>query len=400
MRKFVAADGERFAMLVDGAGMPLYYPNLFATWELRGRSLAANSIVNALSAVKALYAWQARYGIDLESMFSRGELLNEEQIRDLIDFLQLARPSANEVGKVVRIRSRARTVSTSIHYFRVSQAASYLQFLANRLCPKEGGAAAKVMISRIKAHRPRKRSRSSSDRDDQYLEETVVAFIAEALKPNSNLNPARAYALQLRNMLMFMLLRYTGMRRGELLNLRVDDFDFRKETLTVVRRPDSRGDVRVHQPTAKTLQRTIPIASELIDKIHGYVLKHRNKLSVAKTHGYLFVIHKEGPTLGRPVSISTFQKWMKKIAGLVDDSGLHAHALRHHWNYNFSMAMDEKEMSPEKVAKIRSYLMGWDQTSDTASTYDKRHVKQKASEAVLELQNKHLKKSEKEVAGE
>lgn len=67
MRRFVGSDGERYAVLVDSSGMPLYYPALFATWHLRSRSLAANSIANALHAIKALYAWEAQFGIHLVS---------------------------------------------------------------------------------------------------------------------------------------------------------------------------------------------------------------------------------------------------------------------------------------------------------------------------------------------
>ena len=52
------SDGERFSVLVDSLGIPLYYPTLFATWVLRNGSLAANSITDSLNALKALYAWE------------------------------------------------------------------------------------------------------------------------------------------------------------------------------------------------------------------------------------------------------------------------------------------------------------------------------------------------------
>lgn len=401
MRRFVAADGERFAVLVDGSGMPLYYPALFATWRLRSRSLAANSIFNSLHAIKALYVWQAELGIDLESLFSRSELLGEERVRELSDFLQRALPSLNQHKKVVPIGRRPRTVSASNHYFRLTVVADYLEFLYSRLCPPgHGSKDAKVMVAAIRANRPSKPKKSASDRDERYLDEAVVDLVAEALKPGSDLNPAREYPVQLRNMLMFMILRMTGMRRGELLNLRVSDIDFRSQTLKVVRRPDSKGDMRVHQPTAKTLQRTIPITPELMAHIHDYVLRYRNKLPMAKKHGYLFVTHKEGPTLGRPFSIPAFQKWMSSVSSIIKDSGIHAHALRHHWNYTFSLVIDEKGLSSAHEAKTRSYLMGWVETSGTAQIYNKRHTKQKAAESVLALQNKNLKKSGEEVVGE
>ncbi|MAL37971.1 MAG: integrase, partial [Pseudomonas sp.] len=171
-----------------------------------------------------------------------------------------------------------------------------------------------------------------------------------------------------------------------------DDIDFAKYALRVVRRPDSKGDPRAHQPTVKTRQRTFPLAPELIARIHEYVLRYRNRLPGAKKHGYLFVTHKEGPTQGRPLSISAFQKWMLGVGSIVEDSGIHAHALRHHWNYGFSKDSDANEIPSATEEKLRSYLMGWEETSGTAQIYNKRHTKQKAAEAALALQNKYLKK--------
>ena len=394
IRRFVAVSGERYAVLVDGAGMPLYYPNLFATWRLRSRSLAANSVLNALSVIKVLYAWETEVGIDLESFFSRGEVLAEPQVRELCDFLQHTLPSHRRSLPVTRTHRRRRAVCSSNYHFRLTISANYLGFLARQLSPSgQSDSAAEAMVGMIKAGRPSKPSNSVLDRDERHLDDTVVDLVLAALKPNSENNPARDYAVQLRNMLMFMILHATGLRRGELLNLKINDIDFLQGTLRVVRRPDSTGDVRVHQPTAKTRQRTIPLLSELISHIHNYVLRYRSKLPAAKSHGYLFVTHKEGPTQGLPLSVSAFQKWMRTIASIFEDSGLHAHALRHHWNYLFSKMMDAERVSPQREERIRSYLMGWKETSGTAAVYNKRHIKKQAAEAVLELQNKYLKRA-------
>src|SRR5690606_36106760 len=126
----------------------------------------------------------------------------------------------------------------------------------------------KLMVAEIRAHRPRKPNKSESGRDERYLDETVLEAVEQALKPGSECNPAKDYAVQVRNALMFMVLRLTGLRRGELLSLKVDDIDFAKNTLRVVRRPDSKGDARAQQPVVKTRQRTIPLVPELIARIH------------------------------------------------------------------------------------------------------------------------------------
>ncbi|WP_028621561.1 hypothetical protein [Pseudomonas sp. Ant30-3] len=75
VRKFTGSDGERHAMLMDEAGMPLFYPALWVTVILRGGARAVNTIHNALSAIKCLYAWQDVYVLDVEERFSIGALL-------------------------------------------------------------------------------------------------------------------------------------------------------------------------------------------------------------------------------------------------------------------------------------------------------------------------------------
>jgi integrase len=192
---------------------------------------------------------------------------------------------------------------------------------------------------------------------------------------------------------MFTILRLTGMRRGELLNLKIEDFDFARNTVSVVRRADSPGDPRTYQPLAKTRERSFPLAAELIGRIHKYIVQHRNKVPGARKHGYLFVTHRSGRTQGWPISSSGFGKFIASISSLASEfNGLHSHALRHHWNYIFSKQCDERDICSEREEKLRSYLMGWSETSGTAGLYNKRHIREEAAKVVVGLQNKHLGK--------
>ncbi len=98
LRRVKSSNGERLIVLVDELGMPLFYPALYVTVHMRGRSLALNTIQSALSALKAMYAWQRYYNIDVESRFSSGELLLSHEIHSLRDFMQ--KPLADEDGGV------------------------------------------------------------------------------------------------------------------------------------------------------------------------------------------------------------------------------------------------------------------------------------------------------------
>lgn len=131
-RRIKSSNGERFVVLVDGAGMPLFYPALYVTVHMRGRSLAVNTIQNALNAIKALYAWQSYYCIDIESRFSCCERLQAHEVHSLRDFMQKPLVDENN-GKVVSISLRGKTVSTSNQYARMSVIADYLDFLAGQL---------------------------------------------------------------------------------------------------------------------------------------------------------------------------------------------------------------------------------------------------------------------------
>lgn len=397
IRRIKSSSGERFVVLVDSVGMPLFYPALYVTVHMRGRSLAVNTIQNTLNAIKALYAWQSFYCIDIESRFSCCELLQTHEVHSMRDFMQKPLVDKNN-GKAVSISRRDRTVSVRNQYARMSVIADYLGFLAGQLQKPstQGNENIKRMVSQIKANRPKKPTKSIIDRDEKRLDDSDLDALEKALKPGSNNNPVHEYAVQVRNALIFSILRVTGLRRGELLNLKIEDIDFAKNTLKVVRRPDSTGDARVYQPVVKTRERTFPLMPELVDQVRGYVLGYRNKVPGAKKHGYLFVTHKSGTSEGLPFSNSGFGKFMGELKHIVEGyCFIHAHSLRHHWNYSFSKTCENQGMTPEREEKLRSYLMGWSETSGTAATYNRRYIKEQAGKAVLELQNKHLGKVRK-----
>jgi hypothetical protein len=165
LRRVKSSNGERFIVLVDELGMPLFYPALYVTVHMRGRSLALNTIQSALSALKAMYAWQSYYSIDVESRFSCGELLLSHEIHSLRDFMQ--KPLADEDGEsVVSISRRVRTVSKGNQYARMSVIADYLGFLADQNLPASISSHDGVgrMVSQIKANRPKTSNKSNVSR--------------------------------------------------------------------------------------------------------------------------------------------------------------------------------------------------------------------------------------------
>lgn len=62
-----------------------------------------------------------------------------------------------------------------------------------------------------------------------------------------------------------------------MLNLKIDDFDLRDNTLSIVRRHDSKEDGRSYQPLVKTGERVIPLSDELASEIFDYISNSREK---------------------------------------------------------------------------------------------------------------------------
>lgn len=403
--------GERHKVLVDAqTGIPLYYPSLFITTQVRAGGFSVSTVQASLSALKVLYAWQADQGLNLEALFSAGKLLRLEEITSLVGFS--ARPLREERrqknAKLVLLRLNAgRTVTRGIanvsaqtQFTRLSTISKYLGFLAETLrvgrtsCVSDSQVG--VMVERINAYRPKVTNLTSVDRDEKGLDLKVVDEVLEYLRPGHPQNPFADKGVQQRNHLIVTLLRYLGIRRGELLNLRVEDVDFSKSTISIVRRADSPLDSRRHQPLVKTKPRKIPINDALQQLLSDYILRCRACFRQARRHPYLLVAHKAGPSQGSPLSNSSFGKLMATVQGMAHEfAAIHAHAFRHTWNYDFSCITDAVgSVTPDQEQKMRAYLMGWSETSNTAVTYNKRHTREKAAQAALEFQGTLKRKKE------
>jgi integrase len=107
-------------------------------------------------------------------------------------------------------------------------------------------------------------SRSAQQREG--LPPQLVEVIQDITQPDHPDNPWDDLRCRYRNSLIVDWLLYLGLRRGELLGIRIPDINFQQETVTVYRRADDPSDPRFHQPKAKTLGRVIPISRGLLDR--------------------------------------------------------------------------------------------------------------------------------------
>ena len=404
-------------MLLDRAGLPLFFPTLYATAKLRNSGAAVNTIKNKLTDILVLLRWEASVGQDLIAEFSRGRFLTQPDVLALRDFASL---DMREVGKVPAYLRKAAegsseariahitpapTVSTSQHYNRLSTIADYLGFVATTVTQHrhstDDAARIEKMTKTILSHRPRGRRRfAASDAVLKSPRPELIDRFMDVARTDHPDNPFRSPAVRLRNSILFGLLRCSGMRRGELLSLKVDQFDFGEEAIVWVRRnQDDPHDPRPDQPASKTKERPLPLPHDLAEQIHDYILSHRAKVAPARKHGYLLVSHQRGTTFGRPLSLSAVSNQIVPAMRAVhpDFKAIHPHAFRHHFNYELSVVIDQRNerarsgevdqtpIGEARESDLRAQLNGHTNRR-SGDPYNERHRREVSDRAARQVQ--------------
>ena len=406
------SSGERYSLLTGSDGLPLWYPTLFATSQLRNAAKAPNTIEAHLNAIKLLLEWANSHEIDLKQSFSTMKFLTVEQIESLCSYLKQDRSQrmkSKMKSNVIPIRiankertraslTQPKTVAKQTYYIRISYITDYLEWFAKRvlserkiIISKEISHLISLMIRSLKARRP---TRSINQRNaTRGLSEAQRKMLLSVCDPKYPDSPFSSKTRE-RDSLLVEILYQTGVRLGELLSIKISDLNFQENTLLIARRHDDVDDPRIKQPVAKTLDRLLPLSRELSQRIHDYILRHRSLVKGANRHEFLFVAYKSGPHCGTPLSTSAIYSIINRVTSNIDClSELTPHVLRHTWNDRFSEKADEQGLDQAEEEKLRSYLMGWKEGSGTSATYTRRHIEKEAHKVSLLLQG--VKENEK-----
>lgn len=386
--------GERWGMLLDGQGMPVFYPTLFNTCKLRNAGKSASTQEQYLTSIKWLLEYCDDNSVDLVQRILSKKFLTTGELDGLSDACRIKKRGVKK-SRVVSLkrgyRSPVAKVDDVTHYIYLYRISDYVKWLCEKLLGSdcysdETNRAVEALVESIKARACTSASRTGDDTVRGMTDEQECQLF-ELLLPSSKLNPWADPGVRIRNYLIAKLLSLTGMRGGEILNLRTTDINWDASMLDIVRRADSKQDSRRRQPRAKTNQRTIPLTPGTLEEIRTYIVGVRKHIPNAAAHSYLFVAHKSGPTQGGELSLSSLQNMFATIRSIAPDLNISAHDLRHRWNWRYSEAMaHQQQIGYEEAEAMRNLLGGWQPGSLTpGKIYNKRHVKKKADEAMLSL---------------
>lgn len=149
--------------------------------------------------------------------------------------------------------------------------------------------------------------------DRKYLAKSAVERIFSALVLSA---PWKRRIIRLRNLTLFATLLYTGLRKGELLGLRINDLSLDRLELTV------------RAETSKSrLRRVIPISSKLLFALEDY-LAERRRLPLPSEHLFTDASGRRPLT---PEGLKHLVNQVKDATGVQ----FHLHQFRHTFAVNF-----------------------------------------------------------------
>lgn len=277
VKTIVTSSGERLPILLGRDGLPIFEPTVFSLSEIRSRNRASNTIDSYLRSVMVFLLFLDLRNINLEERLNTGHLLSLGEIEDLVGICKLPAEKINsmldEVKSIpkqtissVLSLEKLRKVSSKNEEIRIgaSSAATrlrnirdYLKWLSLARISKHGidtslrislEKASQHTSNAIDARLPSSAHNYSGVNQREGLEPEVVNRILKVTNPQSQENPWSDEHSRYRNELIILWLLSCGLRRGELLNIKISDLNFRESTVVVMRRADDIGDPRSNQP--------------------------------------------------------------------------------------------------------------------------------------------------------
>lgn len=369
------------ALVHADTGMPVFDACVYALTEVRPRSGSSSTIEQALRGVQFLLAFADLHGIDLRERFATGRFLDLHELDDLAALSHLPLRGST-TGATPRPVARG-TSGIRLHYAR-----AYLSWLghavASRVCATlEQRTSYMAMLREFLARLKSRTPTSRTTRHRVGLDAEAKAELLQVIDPATANNPWSTPFLRDRNRLLVLWGLGTGIRRGELLGLRIRGIDFRRNMADIVRRPDDRADPRPAQPNTKTRERSIGISDELAYLTHQHIVQHRARMTGARKHDFLFVT-----SHGAPLSLSAVTKLFRglRLHSPALGAAFSSHVLRHTWNEDFSEIADKARMSQGDERRARNHAMGWSDASHSADTYLHRRTRRMATQASIEIQ--------------
>lgn len=406
----LTSSGERLPTLVSkSTGLPDFDTTLWVTTALRVRYASA-SIAQALRSVSLMY--KALPNLIFEERLREGKWISLDEINILVEAITL---KSSEIGdllavgswesekspehnnKVIKLENlRAKMapnqdcneVLPDTSSIRMLYIRKFLKWRITRKIHHSSGEIRDALIAlrdlvdaELTSRVPRVTSRSRID-SRVGISREKQSLLLDIAHPASPKNKWRANEfIRRRNHLIIVFLTLLGLRRGEMLGMRVGDVKPLEQKVYVHRRPDDGDDPRIDEPNVKRLARILPINQGAFQVFQDYLITRHDV--VQGKHDFLIVAID-----GMPLSKSGFNRIFKPLQDVPGLEDIEPHVLRHTWAENFAEDAHNAGMDDEEIQRYLELLGGWSEGSLSVRRYTKRFAREQSDKAILKLQEK------------
>lgn len=396
----VKINGFRSKILVKDF-MPVYYPNLYVTRERSARALESQK--KYLQHIGLFEDYLVYEEIDLITRLEqrpKSLYLTDEEISRFVSDAAFHKATLDKKYAGVQLFPASFETVGRIHaQQRLETVRDYLRFLYDKLGDNSTQyEAADDLMRRFNRKINASRSSWKKTRVNQMkgLTQQERERLLEVMHPESADNPFAKKALKLRNYIILLLGLDMGLRRSEMLLIKISDIHWHSGQLSVVNLEDNRIDMRHEAPQFKTHERQLVMSDEHIWALRDYVDNHRvlkNKSSEAGKHPFLLVSHRRNE--GRALSIKALDGVLPRVGNAVPElKHVHLHILRHDAVYTLLESMREELelLTPEdrttKVQKVLTYAFGWSAKSNMPGLYGAKFWKEEADKVMKKRSDK------------
>ncbi|MGI8467807.1 MAG: tyrosine-type recombinase/integrase [Pyrinomonadaceae bacterium] len=374
--------GERLPALINELGIPVKVANRFIL-NYRRHHVQSSTLGNNLRDIGIAYLWADEVlGIDLDSFLLEGKVLNNRLITSLADYLRCRNLGSSPKFSSLSIFNNR--LYTSKMFFVWSLDNNYRGgksfFNFDELYTAESRISKAFNLHNIPgnhsiSHKP------LLEEEIKLIQKAISPILTNGklIFPKNNFMPQT----RLRNFLMFEFALNFGLRKGELLKVRLDCLPRGNNTeLKVLRLPDDPSDTRRNEPNVKGAERFINIPQYLLSFIRVYLTTQSEEGRPSNKNPYLFLSRD-----GDPLSICSANDVIGRIGKISGVNDLCWHRLRHTWaERTADLLSDQNKNKEETSADLLQYLGGW-RNPQSAKTYIQNSIRRQANEALINYQS-------------
>lgn len=383
--------------------IPVYYPNLYATFELSGKALeTTKKYLEHFAVFEEFLAFSSIDLIPRLEQRPKSNYLTDSEISRFVSDAGFHKETLAKKYAGMRLHPTAYKSVGKVHAKqRLEAVRDYLVFLYDKLGDHSTRHEA---VDDVKRRFNRKIKAASPGWKKMRIDELKGLTnrerdrLLEVMHPESPANPFANEAIKLRNYIILLLGLDMGLRRSEMLLIKISDIESDSHKLLVVNLENESIDPRTVAPQFKTRERPLVMSDDLYQAINEYESKYRcrrlNKgRSPALMHPFLLVSHRRNE--GKPMSIKALDGVFPRVGEVAPElAHIHPHILRHDSVYTMLESMREEleKLTPEdrttQVQKTLTWMFGWSEESNMPGLYGAKFWKEEADKAMKKRSEK------------